>query len=104
MGLTALHVPTIPLHIACMYHLNHLHSKLFLMAHEMVDREPENALSWYAVGVWYLCNGKWGQARSYLRCVPLWVLFLGCLSLIPGSSFFHLLFRFSLCLPFVRSF
>jgi len=67
MGLTALHAPTVPLHIACMYHLNHLHSKLFLMAHEMVDREPENALSWYAVGVWYLCNGKWGQARSYLR-------------------------------------
>lgn len=67
MGLTAMHVPTIPLHIACMYHLNHLHSKLFLLAHEMVDREPENALSWYAVGVWYLSSGKWGQARSYLR-------------------------------------
>ncbi|RXW20367.1 hypothetical protein EST38_g5476 [Candolleomyces aberdarensis] len=83
MGLTALHVPTIPLHIACMYHLNHLHSKLFLMAHEMVDREPENALSWYAVGVWYLCNGKWGQARSYLskttlmdpRFAPAWAAF-----------------------------
>ncbi|KAJ2914496.1 hypothetical protein MD484_g5905, partial [Candolleomyces efflorescens] len=83
MGLTALHVPTIPLHIACMYHLNHLHSKLFLMAHEMVDREPENALSWYAVGVWYLSNGKWGQARSYLskttlmdpRFAPAWAAF-----------------------------
>lgn len=83
MNMTALHVPTIPLHIACMYHLNHLHSKLFLMAHEMVDREPENALSWYAVGMWYLSSGKWSQARSYLskttlmdpRFAPAWAAF-----------------------------
>ncbi|KAF6754373.1 cell division control protein 16 [Ephemerocybe angulata] len=66
MGLTAIHVPT-----------------LFLLAHEMVDREPENALSWYAVGVWYLSSGKWGQARSYLskttlmdpRFAPAWAAF-----------------------------
>jgi anaphase-promoting complex subunit 6 len=87
MGLTALHVPTIPLHIACMYHLNHLHSKLFLMAHEMVDREPENALSWYAVGVWYLCNGKWGQARSYLRYVSLSAVSESYLTLGSSRSF-----------------
>ena len=68
-----------PLHIACMYHLAHLHSKLFILAHEMVDREPENPISWYAVGVWYLSGGKWTQARQYfryvsrlLRCVALW--------------------------------
>ncbi|TFK21162.1 TPR-like protein [Coprinopsis marcescibilis] len=83
MGLTSVHVPTIPLHIACMYHLNHLHSKLFLLAHEMVDREPENPLSWYAVGIWYLTNGKWSQARAYLskttlmdpRFAPAWAAF-----------------------------
>jgi len=52
-----------------MYHLPHLHSKLFILAHEMVQREPENALSWYAVGVWYLTGGKWGEARQYFRSV-----------------------------------
>jgi len=52
-----------------MYHLNHLHSKLFILAHELVEREPENPISWYAVGVWYLASGKWPQARQYFRRV-----------------------------------
>lgn len=67
LGLVSIHNPTMPLHIACMFHLQHLHSKLFILAHEMVDREPENAISWYAVGVWYLSCGKWPQARQYFR-------------------------------------
>lgn len=69
LGLVSVHGPTMPLHIACMYHLSHLHSRLFILAHEMVDREPENPVSWYAVGVWYLSGGKWAQARQYFRCV-----------------------------------
>lgn len=40
-----------------------------MLAHELVDREPENPVSWYAVGVWYLASGKWSQARQYFRCV-----------------------------------
>jgi len=71
LGLVSIHNATMPLHIACMYHLSHLHSKLFILAHEMVDREPENPISWYAVGVWYLSRGKWAQARQYFRCVLL---------------------------------
>ncbi|KAG5651827.1 hypothetical protein H0H81_007259 [Sphagnurus paluster] len=67
LGLVSIHNATMPLHIACMYHLSHLHSKLFILAHEMVDREPENPISWYAVGVWYLSGGKWAQARQYFR-------------------------------------
>jgi anaphase-promoting complex subunit 6 len=67
LGLVSIHNQTMPLHIACMYHLSHLHSKLFILAHEMVDREPENPISWYAVGVWYLSGGKWTQARQYFR-------------------------------------
>ena len=50
-----------------MYHLSNLHSKLFILAHEMVDKEPENAVSWYAVGVWYLTAKKWQDARTYFR-------------------------------------
>ncbi|KAJ7274524.1 hypothetical protein B0H12DRAFT_1089105 [Mycena haematopus] len=83
LGLVSIHKATMPLHIACLYHLSHLHSKLFILAHEMVDREPENPISWYAVGVWYLSNGKWAEARQYFsktslmdpRFGPAWVAF-----------------------------
>jgi anaphase-promoting complex subunit 6 len=67
LGLVAVHAPTMPLHIACMHHLQHLHSNLFILAHELVDREPESAISWYAVGVWYLTQKKWADARTYFR-------------------------------------
>ena len=71
LGLVAAHTPTMPLHIACMHHLPHLHSKLFILAHELVDREPESATSWYAVGVWYLTQKKWSDARTYFRCASI---------------------------------
>ncbi|KAH0585019.1 hypothetical protein H2248_008288 [Termitomyces sp. 'cryptogamus'] len=83
LGLVSIHNATMPLHIACMFHLSHLHSKLFILAHEMVDQEPENPISWYAVGVWYLSGGKWTQARQYFsktslmdpRFGPAWIAF-----------------------------
>ncbi|SJL04405.1 uncharacterized protein ARMOST_07771 [Armillaria ostoyae] len=83
LSLISIHDHTLPLHIACMFHINHLHSKLFLLAHDMVDREPDNPLSWYAVGVWYLGNKKWSTARQYFgkanlldpRFAPAWVAF-----------------------------
>ncbi|KAJ7429851.1 hypothetical protein B0H11DRAFT_1766350 [Mycena galericulata] len=83
LELAFIHDATTPLHIACMYHLPHLHSKLFIVAHEMVDRVPENPMSWYAVGVWYLSNRKWPEARQYFsktslmepRFGPAWVAF-----------------------------
>lgn len=68
LQLVSVHAPAMPLHIACMHHLTHLHAKLFILAHEMVDKEPEAAMSWYAVGVWYLTAKKWGEARTYFRC------------------------------------
>ena len=69
LGLVAVHAPTMPLHIACMHHLKHLHSRLFILAHELVEREPESPMSWYAVGVWYLTQQKWADARTYFRYV-----------------------------------
>ena len=65
--MVSVHAQTLPLHIACLYHLSHLHSKLFLLAHELVEREPESPVSWYAVGVWYLTSKKWAEARTYFR-------------------------------------
>ncbi|KAI3611049.1 cell division control protein 16 [Moniliophthora roreri] len=83
LSLVTIHNPTVPLHLACMYHLKHLHSKLFLLAHEMVDREPENPISWYAVGVWYLSHKNYVSARQYFsksslmdpRFAPAWIAF-----------------------------
>lgn len=50
-----------------MYHIKHLHSKLFLFAHDLVEREPEAATSWFAVGMWYMCAEKYPEARTYFR-------------------------------------
>lgn len=67
LELVSVHAPTMPLHVACMHHLPYLHSKLFMLAHELVEKEPEAAISWYTVGVWYLTSRKWGEARKYFR-------------------------------------
>ncbi|KAI0078758.1 TPR-like protein [Panus rudis PR-1116 ss-1] len=83
LGLQAVHAPTMPVHIACLHHLSHLHSKLFILAHELVDKEPESHISWYAVGVWYMSVGKYPEARTYFskatimdpRFSPAWIAF-----------------------------
>ena len=80
-----MHAPTMPLHIACMHHLPYLHSKLFMLAHELVEKEPEAAISWYTVGVWYLTSRKWGEARKYFRYVCVGLVLIRCL-MIPCSK------------------
>lgn len=83
MEITGIHLSTIPIHVACMYHLKHLHARLFILAHELVDKEPESAMSWYSVGVWYLVASKWREAKQYLskttimdsRHAPGWIAF-----------------------------
>lgn len=83
LELVSVHTPTMPLHIACMHHLPHLQSKLFMVAHELVEKEPEIAISWYAVAVWYLTSRKYGEARKYFsktslmdpRFSPAWIAF-----------------------------
>ncbi|KAH8100117.1 TPR-like protein [Cristinia sonorae] len=83
LGLTAVHAPTMPLHIACLHHISRLHSKLFILAHELVEHEPESHISWYAVGVWYMSVKKYSDARTYFsktslmdpRFSPAWIAF-----------------------------
>ncbi|EMD33975.1 hypothetical protein CERSUDRAFT_159330 [Gelatoporia subvermispora B] len=83
LGLVSVHAPTMPLHIACMHHISHLNSKLFILAHELVEKEPESPISWYAVGVWYLSAKKYSEARTYFsktslmdpRFAPAWIAF-----------------------------
>src|SRR6266545_7466906 len=88
-----------PLHIACMYHLSHLHSKLFILAHEMVDREPENPISWYAVGVWYLGGQKWPQARQYFRSVGFFLDMMLQTKMPPPCAARHLSWIHALAQP-----
>ncbi|BGP14743.1 hypothetical protein JCM10213_004317 [Rhodosporidiobolus nylandii] len=59
------HRPTLPLHLACMHHLPAQRSKLFLLAHELVDAAPDDAVSWYAVGLWYFAGKRWEEARRF---------------------------------------
>lgn len=63
------HRLTLPLHLSCMHHLPNLRSKLFLVAHEMVDHEPDDAISWYAVGLWYFAGKRWEESRRFFGCV-----------------------------------
>lgn len=40
--------------------------ELFYVAHKLVDRYPDKAISWYAVGCYYDLIGKSDPARRYL--------------------------------------
>lgn len=77
------HRPTMPLHLASMYHLPHLRPALFLLAHDLVDRQPDECVAWYAVGLWYLAGRRWDEARRFFgkavlldaRHGPAWIAF-----------------------------
>ncbi|KAF9507486.1 hypothetical protein BS47DRAFT_1321216 [Hydnum rufescens UP504] len=80
---TRIHDPTLPLHIACMQYLPNLRSKLFLLAHELMQKEPENPISSYAVAIWYIFTKKYALARRWIskttlldpRNGPAWIAF-----------------------------
>ncbi|KAG8899259.1 anaphase promoting complex subunit cdc16, partial [Tulasnella sp. 403] len=81
--LVGIHPGSLPTHIACMNNLRHLHPRLFLLAHELVDKEPDSPVSWYAVGVYYLLTRKFLDARKFFskanlmdpRFGPAWIGF-----------------------------
>eukprot|EP00177_Eucheuma_denticulatum_P003335 GFKZ01006024.1.p1 GENE.GFKZ01006024.1~~GFKZ01006024.1.p1 ORF type:complete len:574 (-),score=74.85 GFKZ01006024.1:1236-2957(-) len=57
--------------------------ELFVVAHELVDREPRESVSWMAVGYYYFVSGKPDMARRFLqkatsldaRLAPAWVAY-----------------------------
>lgn len=61
------HPSALPLHLACMHHIHRLRSSLFMLAHDLVDQDPQAATTWYAVGLWYFSGKRWGEARRYFR-------------------------------------
>ncbi|KAM0754433.1 cell division control protein 16 [Meredithblackwellia eburnea MCA 4105] len=77
------HRPTLPLHLACMHHLPNLRTQLYLLAQELVENEPDDAISWYGVGLWYFSGRRWEESRRYFgkavlidsRFGPAWIAF-----------------------------
>jgi len=62
--------PTIPLHLACLYELNHTRA-LFALAHELADSAPNEPSTWLAVGTYYLSTSRIPEARSYFSKASL---------------------------------
>ncbi|WVQ74870.1 hypothetical protein IAR50_004477 [Cryptococcus sp. DSM 104548] len=77
------HTTALPIHLACMHHIHRLRSALFILAHDLVDQDPQSALTWYAVGLWYFSGKRWADARRYFskanlidsRFAPAWIAF-----------------------------
>ncbi|ORY35353.1 hypothetical protein BCR39DRAFT_508962 [Naematelia encephala] len=77
------HDTALPLHLACMHHIHRLRSSLFMLAHDLVEQDPQSAMTWYAVGLWYFSGKRWGDARRYFskanlidsRFAPAWIAF-----------------------------
>ncbi|OWZ40936.1 anaphase-promoting complex subunit 6 [Cryptococcus neoformans c8] len=77
------HPSALPLHLACMHHIHRLRSSLFMLAHELVEQDPQAATTWYAVGLWYFSGKRWAEARRYFskanlidsRFAPAWIAF-----------------------------
>ncbi|WVR07363.1 hypothetical protein IAU60_004404 [Kwoniella sp. DSM 27419] len=77
------HPAALPLHLACMHHIHRLRSSLFMLAHDLVEQDPQAATTWYAVGLWYFSGKRWGEARRYFskanlidsRFAPAWIAF-----------------------------
>ncbi|XP_075230807.1 cell division cycle protein 16 [Lycorma delicatula] len=59
------HTTCLPIHIGCLVELKRT-NKLFYLAHDLVDLQPESAISWFAVGCYYYLIGKSDPARRYL--------------------------------------
>ncbi|SPO29371.1 related to anaphase control protein cut9 [Ustilago trichophora] len=83
LELSADHPATLPIHIACTYHLKNLRPALFMLAHRLTELQPESPVSWYAVGTWYASTRRWAEARRYFskaslldpRFAPGWIAF-----------------------------
>lgn len=77
------HPSALPLHLACMHYIPRLRSSLFMLAHDLVQQDPDAATTWYAVGLWYFTGKRWAEARRHFskanlidpRFAPAWIAF-----------------------------
>ena len=57
-------VTALPNHLCCLYELKQK-NKLFLLAHNLADSQPDQPTTWFGVGVYYMAIGRIGEARRY---------------------------------------
>ena len=62
-------------------------SELFLLSHQLVDKNPSNAISWYSVGTFCLLSGKNHEARRYFSKASTMDPLLGAAWIGFGHSF-----------------
>lgn len=80
------HTTCLPLHIGCLVELKKT-NKLFYLAHDLVDLQPEMSISWFAVGCYYYVIGKSDPARRYLGKATTLDRLFGPAWLAYGHSF-----------------
>ncbi|KAK9882233.1 hypothetical protein WA026_019747 [Henosepilachna vigintioctopunctata] len=80
------HTACLPIHISSQVELKET-TKLFLLAHNLVDLYPNLAISWYAVGCYYYIIGKSDLARRYLAKATCLDRLFGPAWLAYGHSF-----------------
>ncbi|KAF2091057.1 TPR-like protein [Saccharata proteae CBS 121410] len=55
---------TLPVHLACLHELN-ARNDLFLLSHDLADNQPDQAVSWLAIGIYYLTISRIADARRF---------------------------------------
>lgn len=80
------HAECLPIHISCLMELKKT-NQLFDLAHKLVDLYPESAISWYAVGCYYLMINNTDAARRFLSKSTSLDQVFGPAWLLYGHSF-----------------
>ncbi|KAK0559627.1 anaphase-promoting complex subunit Cut9 [Tilletia horrida] len=83
MELSKDHEGALPIHVTCMFYMPKMRPALFMLAHRLVEDDPESPAAWYAVGAWYGSASRWAEARRYFskatlldpRFAPSWIAF-----------------------------
>ncbi|KAI9301068.1 hypothetical protein BJ944DRAFT_169771 [Cunninghamella echinulata] len=56
----------IPLYLTCLYELR-MQNELYELGQELVARIPNEAVTWHAVGMYYLLMRRYAEAKQYFR-------------------------------------
>lgn len=80
------HTECLPIYISSLMEIDKP-TQLFDIAHQLVDLYPENAISWFAVGCYYLVINKVESARRYLSKATSLDNVFGPAWLVYGHSF-----------------
>ncbi|CCK71432.1 anaphase promoting complex subunit CDC16 KNAG_0H00160 [Huiozyma naganishii CBS 8797] len=54
----------LPIYISCLYEVS-AKNKLFLLSHQLTEKFPKKAISWFSVATYYMCMSKLQEARTF---------------------------------------